>query len=176
MITLHHQPSQSPNASCHDANNAAAVVGDEFDDVVTQNSDYMCEDSDGVRSDEEGSNDAIDVDVTKITTGNATDEFDPLVVLRGKLSHDEKMMLIKMQPCQPSESMFSQRRKKIENKERCCSKRVFHRSDGDGDGSKRSWLAYSLHSDSLYCIPCMLFTDKTMRGEDKRANQGNAFV
>ena len=53
------------------------MVGDESDDVVTQNSDYVYEDSDGVRSDEEGSNAAIDADVTKITTGNATDEFDP---------------------------------------------------------------------------------------------------
>ena len=85
-------------------------------------------------------------------------------------------MLSKMQPCQPSEPILSQRRKKIRSKERCCPKRVFHRSDGDGDGSKLSWLTYSLHNDSLYCIHCILFTDKTMRGEDKGANQGNASV
>ena len=41
----------------------------------------MYADIDGVRSDEEeGSNDAIDINVAKITTGNATDEFDPLAV------------------------------------------------------------------------------------------------
>ena len=37
-------------------------------------------------------------------------------------------------------------------------------------------MSYSLSQDALYCIPCLLFTDTSSRGELKRANQGHAFA
>ncbi|XP_046844763.1 uncharacterized protein LOC124438631 [Xenia sp. Carnegie-2017] len=44
------------------------------------------------------------------------------------------------------------------------------------NGTRRKWISYSLSEDSLFCIPCILFTDGTSRGEYIRSNQGKAFA
>ena len=41
---------------------------------------------------------------------------------------------------------------------------------------RRKWVNYSMSMDSVFCIPCLLFTDSLSRGEKFRTNQGNAFV
>eukprot|EP00794_Sanderia_malayensis_P013730 gene13730-15162_t len=42
--------------------------------------------------------------------------------------------------------------------------------------NRRKWVSYSLSNDALYCIPCLLFTGASSRGELQRANQGHAFA
>ena len=44
------------------------------------------------------------------------------------------------------------------------------------DQTKRKWLSYSLSKDCLFCLPCLLFSDECLRGENVRHNQGNAFT
>lgn len=73
-------------------------------------------------------------------------------VIGKSISHQEKLDMLNKQPCQPSKDVLSKRKKRIGNRDRCCSEGLFRRKDG----SKRSWLTYSLENDSLFCIPCML--------------------
>ena len=44
------------------------------------------------------------------------------------------------------------------------------------DGIRRQRISYSVRKDALYCLPCLLFSDATLRGEHWRANQANAFT
>ncbi|XP_066934085.1 uncharacterized protein [Clytia hemisphaerica] len=98
--------------------------------------------------------------------------FNVSSVLGKSLSHEEKLAYLNQTPCQPSKTELSKRQKMIKNVNRHCSETVFFRKDG----SNRSWLTYSLESNALYCIPCLLFSDETSRGESQRKNQGSAFV
>ena len=93
-------------------------------------------------------------------------------VIGKSISHQEKLDMLNKQPCQPSKDVLSKRKKRIGNRDRCCSEGLFRRKDG----SKRSWLTYSLENDSLFCTPCMLFSDSVIRGQGQRKNQGNAFI
>ena len=98
--------------------------------------------------------------------------FDPASLVGLKLNTEEKEKLIKMEPCQPSQQVLKLRKKQIEERSRYCSQQVFLHDDG----TKRKWISHSLSTDSLFCIPCLLFTDLLSRGELARANQGNAFT
>ena len=93
-------------------------------------------------------------------------------VVGKSISHEEKLTLLNKQPCQPLQVVLSKRKKKIGKRDRCYSVGLFGRKDG----SKRSWLTYSIDNDALYCIPCLLFSDEVLRGEGQRKNQGNVFV
>ncbi len=42
--------------------------------------------------------------------------------------------------------------------------------------SRRRWLSYTLSKNSLFFLPCLLFTDAVSMGEFTRPNQGNAFT
>ena len=92
-------------------------------------------------------------------------------VLGKTLTHEEKLAFLKQKPCQPSKSELSKRKKRVGKIDRHCSENVFCRKDG----TNRTWLTYSLEDDALYCIPCLLFSDATLRGENQRKNQGSAF-
>ena len=98
--------------------------------------------------------------------------FDPASLVGLKLNTEEKEKLIKIEPCQPSQQALKLRKKQFGERSRYCSQQVFLHDDG----TKRKWISYSLSTDSLFCIPCLLFTDLLSRGELARANQGNAFT
>ena len=53
-----------------------------------------------------------------------------------------------------------------------CSEQVFVHSDG----TRCQWIQYSVSQNALYCLPCLVFSDATLRSEHWRANQGNAFT
>ena len=93
-------------------------------------------------------------------------------VIEKSISHQEKLDMLNKQPCHPSKDVLSKRKKRIGNRDRCCSEGLFRHKDE----SKRSWLTYSLENDSLFCIPCMLFCDSVIRGQGQQKNQGNAFI
>ncbi len=98
--------------------------------------------------------------------------FDPASIVGLNLKIEEEALLARMEPCQPEESMLSTRKKQMGARLRFCSQQIFFH---DRD-VRRKWLSYSLSKDALYCIPCLLFTDTSSRGELKRANQGHAFA
>ena len=77
-----------------------------------------------------------------------------------------------MNPCQPPESILSKRRRQQGDRWRFCSQKVFFYENR----SRRRWLSHSLSKDSLFCLPCLLFTVAVSRGESARPNQGNAFT
>lgn len=77
-----------------------------------------------------------------------------------------------MEPCQPEESLLSSKKKQIGAELRYCSQQKFYHNRHE----RREWLSYSLSKDALYCISCLLFTDKYSRGELKRTNQGHAIA
>ena len=87
--------------------------------------------------------------------------FDPASLVGLKLNTEEKEKLIKMEPCQPSQQVLKLRKKLFGERSRYCSQQVFLHDDG----TKRKWISYSLSTDSLFCIPCLLFTDLLSRGE-----------
>ena len=72
--------------------------------------------------------------------------------------HEEKLALLDKKPCRPLKAILSKRKKKIGKRDQCCSKSLFHHKDG----SIRSWLTYSLDSDDLYGISCLLFPKKLL--------------
>ena len=47
----------------------------------------------------------------------------------------------------------------------------FHNSE-----LRRQSVSYSLSKDALFCIPSILFSDATLRGEHRRLTQGNTFM
>lgn len=97
---------------------------------------------------------------------------DPALLVGVKFSIEDKEKLCKSKPCQPPESVLSERKKKIGERNRYCSQTVFFHEDQ----SMRKWLSYSLSKDCLFCLPCLLFSDECLRGENLRHNQGNAFT
>ena len=101
--------------------------------------------------------------------------FDVSTVLERNLTHEEKLECLNQKPCQPSGVELKQRKKLIGGIERHCSEDMFFRKDERGVKSNRSWLTYSLDKDALFCIPCLLFSDEILRGENQRHNQGKAF-
>ena len=98
--------------------------------------------------------------------------FDPASVVGLMLRTGENAKLIKMKPCQPNQSTLKLRKKQFGERSRYCSQKVFSHDDD----TRRKWISYSLSTDSLFCIPCLLFTDALSRGEFIRANQGNTFT
>ena len=102
--------------------------------------------------------------------GNETN--DPALLVGMKFSIEEKEKLCKNEPCQPPESVLCERKKKIGERNRYCSQAVFFHEDQ----TRRKWLSYSLSKDCLFCLPCLLFSDECLRGENVRHNQGNAFT
>ena len=109
----------------------------------------------------------------KIAFDEALRTFDPATVVGLNLSIDDKALLISMEPRQPPESVLKLKKKQIGSDWRFCSYEVFfHKSDE----TQRRWISYLLISDSLFCIPCLLFTDASSRGELTRPRQGNTFT
>ena len=108
----------------------------------------------------------------KIVVDEVNRTFDPASLVGLKLRTEDKEQLIKMDPCQPGQSTLKLRKKKFGQRSRYCSQQVFFHDDG----TRRKWISYSLSTDSLFCIPCLLFTDPLSQGELARANQGNAFT
>ena len=47
---------------------------------------------------------------------------------------------------------------------------------GSGVGGGGGWKYLFISTDSLFCIPCLLFSDTLSRGETWRTNQGKDFV
>lgn len=86
--------------------------------------------------------------------------MDPACLVGLKLSPHDKYLILKLDPCQPSESILKQRKRQIGQSERCCSQGIF-----DHEYSRRRWVSYSLSEDKIFCIPCLLFTDAALRGE-----------
>ena len=97
--------------------------------------------------------------------------FDPSSIVGKNLSVEEKYILLEMEPCQPSMSYLSQRKKSTM---RCCSQNVFYHDEKLQNRWK--WISYSKSKDALFCILCLLFSDSVSRGENQRLNQGNAFT
>ena len=60
------------------------------------------------------------------------------------------------------------------DRNRHCSQAIFHHSNDRC--MRRKWVSYSVSLDAVFCIPCLLFTDSTSRGEQFRPSQGNAFT
>ena len=102
--------------------------------------------------------------------GNETN--DPALLVCMKFSIEEKEKLFKSEPCQPPESILSERKKKIGERNRYCLQAVFFHEDQ----KRRKWLSYSRSKDCLFCLPCLLFSDECLRDENMRHNQGNAFT
>ena len=102
----------------------------------------------------------------RIVVDEVSGTFDPASVVGLKLSTEEKAKLIKMKPCQPNQSTLKLRKKQFGERSRYCSQKVFSHDDD----TRRKWISYSLSTDSLFCIPCLLFTDALSRGEFRRAN------
>ena len=111
-----------------------------------------------------------DADVTiELGDLNIEDKFNPQSIVGKKLNVEEKLTQLNLKPRHPTTSYLKTKTNSKTN--RHCSEGVFTHSDG----TNRSWLTYCLEKDALYCIPCMLFSDAVGRGENLRANQGNAF-
>lgn len=98
--------------------------------------------------------------------------LDPISIVGLSLMIEEKAFLVRMEPCQPQESLLSTRKKPTGARLSYCSQQIFY----DDRDDRRKWLSYSLSKDALYCIPCLLFTNASSRGELQRANQGHAFT
>eukprot|EP00731_Ephydatia_muelleri_P009698 Em0005g284a len=139
---------------------------------------------------EVGRNEPVSVEVSTVTSVTAVSEavstqavaakfglhfdsrtgvLDPVALVGCRVSVSEKHDVIKLGPCQPSKHVLNHSQKSMQ---RHCSEQVFVHSDG----VRRQWISYSVSKGALYCLPCLLFSDATLRGEHWRANQGNAFT
>eukprot|EP00731_Ephydatia_muelleri_P025064 Em0017g147a len=139
---------------------------------------------------EVGRNEPVSVEVSTVTSVTAVSEavstqavaakfglhfdsrtgvLDPVALVGCRVSVSEKHDIIKLGPCQPSKHVLNHSQKSMQ---RHCSEQVFVHSDG----VRRQWISYSVSKGALYCLPCLLFSDATLRGEHWRANQGNAFT
>ena len=107
----------------------------------------------------------------RVSIDHANNTFDPSTVIGLSLSEIEKLFLLKMDPCHPPDHVLKVGEKKYGNYFRHCTQNVFYHEIG----LKRKWISYSISSNALYCIPCLLFTDELSRG-DHLKNQGKAFV
>ena len=98
--------------------------------------------------------------------------IDPAFLSTIKLSIDDKEMILKLKPCPPPQNILRKRKSFHGKTQRCCTQQAFfHNSE-----LRRQWVSYSLSKDALFCIPCILFSDATLRGEHRRLTQGNAFM
>ena len=93
--------------------------------------------------------------------------FDPASIVGKPLSDAEKEALIRTNPCQPTEGTLKQRKSKHNDRFRYCSQSVFH----NDSKTRRKWVSYSLMKDSLFCVPCLLFSSPASVD-----SQGNAFT
>eukprot|EP00731_Ephydatia_muelleri_P012303 Em0006g1197a len=139
---------------------------------------------------EVGRNEPVSVEVSTVTSVTAVSEavstqavaakfglhfdsrtgvLDPVALVGCRVSVSEKHDIIKLGPCQPSKHVLNHSQKSMQQH---CSEQVFVHSDG----VRRQWISYSVIKGALYCLPCLLFSDATLRGEHWRANQGNAFT
>ncbi|KAL5505388.1 hypothetical protein EMCRGX_G006810 [Ephydatia muelleri] len=139
---------------------------------------------------EVGRNEPVSVEVSTVTSATAVSEavstqavaakfglhfdsrtgvLDPVALVGCRVSVSKKHDIIKLGPCQPSKHVLNHSQKSMQ---RHCSEQVFVHSDG----VRRQWISYSVSKGALYCLPCLLFSDATLRGEHWRANQGNAFT
>ena len=100
------------------------------------------------------------------------EDNDPALLVGMRFSVEDKEKLCKSKPCQPPESVLSERKRKIGERNWYCSQAVFFHEDQ----TRCKWLSYSLSKDCLFCLPCLLFSDECLRGENVRHNQGNAFT
>ena len=135
-------------------------------------------------------NEPVSVEVSTVTSATAVSEavstqavaakfglhfdsrtgvLDPVALVGCRVSVSEKHDIIKLGPCQPSKHVLNHSQKSMQ---RHCSEQVFVHSDG----VRRQWISYSVSKGALYCLPCLLFSDATLRGEHWRANKGNAFT
>ena len=73
-----------------------------------------------------------------------------------------------MEPCQPSDNVLKSRKKQIGSNMRHCTQKAFFHDNG----VRRKWISYSLSSDAVFCVPCLLFTDET----SQHNTTGTAFV
>ena len=55
--------------------------------------------------------------------------FDPSSIVGKNLSAEKKDLLLEMEPCQPSMSYLSQRKKLCKSTMRCCSQNVFYHDE-----------------------------------------------
>ncbi|CAB4011234.1 zinc finger MYM-type 1-like [Paramuricea clavata] len=97
--------------------------------------------------------------------GNETN--DPALLVSTKFGIEDKEKLCKNEPCQPPESVLSQKKKKIGERNRYCSQAVFFHEDQ----TRRKWLSYSLSKDCLFCLPFLLFSDECLIKMRKHAPQ-----
>ena len=82
-----------------------------------------------------------------ITNDEANNTFDPASLVGLHLTSDEKSILLKMDPCQPSENILKHWSKMQGNRSRHCSQDIFSHDDG----VKRKWVGYSLTANSVFC-------------------------
>ena len=99
---------------------------------------------------------------------SAAESIDPAKLVCQKVSPEVKKKIISFGPCQPKTT------KKVlcGDRYRSCSQQVFSHPDG----TKRNWISYSGSRNALFCIPCLLFSDSSLRGENQRVKQGSAFT
>ena len=84
-----------------------------------------------------------------ITVEKNVDTTDPATLVGLKIRIDGKDDLVRMNPCQPPESILSKRRRQQGDRSRFFSQQVFFHENK----SRRRWLSYSLSKDSLFCLP-----------------------
>ena len=102
----------------------------------------------------------------------ASGTFDPAVLINLRLNVSDKELVIKAGAYQPSLHVLSRKKTSFGKNERYCSEDIFSRSDK----TQRHFLSYSTSKDALYCLPCVLFSDSVLRGENVRVNQGKSFA
>ena len=107
-----------------------------------------------------------------VLVDHATSTVDPASLVDLKLNSQDEELVIRLGPCEPSKAELIVKKVKCGERYRYCSSLVFNHSDG----TKRKWLSYSQKRNALYCLPCLLFTDATLRCEHHRLKQGNIFT
>ena len=101
---------------------------------------------------------------SNIVINEEQNTFDPTSIVGVALTNAEKEALIRMNPCQPTEGTFKQRKSQHSGRSRNCSQSIFQHDSR----TRRRWVSYSLVKDSLFCIPCLLFSSPT--SADKLGN------
>eukprot|EP00731_Ephydatia_muelleri_P006691 Em0003g939a len=186
---------QSPMSSRENievpGDDAACSSSNAIEDVLDPVASMVSEGSTVEKAPSEvGRNEPVSVEVSTVTSATAVSEavstqavaakfglhfdsrtgvLDPVALVGCRVSVSEKHDIIKLGPCQPSKHVLNHSQKSMQ---RHCSEQVFVHSDG----VRRQWISYSVSKGALYCLPCLLFSDATLRGEHWRANQGNAFT
>eukprot|EP00794_Sanderia_malayensis_P002504 gene2504-2895_t len=150
---------------CETDENISEILVTEFNEEVAFNSE------DKVSNSNEKSHITFPISQS-ITIDKEKNTFDPASIVALNLNVEEKVLIARMEPCQPQESLLSTRKKQMGARQRYCSQQIFYHDRNN----RRKWVSYSLSNDALYCIPCLLFTGASSRGELQPANQGHAFA